>query len=556
MKEEILKQALANAVKFNGKANPGAVIGKMLSKFKDKDPKEIAKEVNEIIKEVNMMDPEDQKDRLNDLGGVEETKREKQEGLKELPDVKKKVIMRVAPSPSGPLHIGHAYIIGLNYEYTKKYKGKFIIRIEDTNPDKIYPPAYDLIPEDANWLCENKVSEIIIQSDRMDTYYLYAEKLLAEGHLYVCECDPLKYKEMISKSVPCPCRDLSPKQNQERFRKMFKGYEMGEAVVRFKSDIKHKNPAMRDFPLLRINDAEHPRTKKKYRVWPLMNFSVAIDDMELGITHALRGKDHADNAKRQEMIHKALKKPTPIAISVGRINFEGFEVSCTKTKEKIDEKKFTGWDDIRIPFLPALRRRGYQPEALRKFATEIGVTRNDKSVEIDEFFKTINAFNKDIIDSKSNRYFFIPFPKEVIIENAEEQKIELDLHPEHKKGGRKFKTTDSFYLTQQDYDSFKDEELIRLMDCLNFIKKGDKLVFESKDYKTFKNSGSKIIHWLPKEDKLIDVEILMPDNTIIEGLAESNLKSVKEGQIIQFERFGFVRLDSKDKKYKFWFCHK
>ena len=560
MKQEILKQALANAINYGGKANPGAVIGRIINQFKDKDTKEIALEVNKIIKEVNSLSLEEQKAKLESLGGVEETVHKRKEGLKDLPNVKGSVIMRFAPSPSGPLHVGHAYILGLNYEYIKKYDGKLIIRIEDTNADNIYPDAYKMIPEDANWLCDNKVDDVVIQSDRMEIYYKYAEKLFESGHLYVCDCDNEEFKKALLKGISCECRNLAPEAQIKRFRKMFDkedGYDMGEVVVRFKSDIHHKNPAMRDFPLLRINDSPHPRTGNKYRVWPLMNFAVSIDDLELGVTHALRGKDHADNAKRQEMIHHVLNFKTPEAISVGRINFEGFEVSCSKTKERIKNKEFTGWDDIRIPFLPALRRRGYSPEAFRRYAMEVGITKTDKSVEINEFFKTINAFNKEVVDSKAHRFFFITDPVEINIEGAPEQHIEMDLHPENKLGGRKFKVKDSFLLQKSDVDSFKDEELIRLMDCLNFMKKGKGFVFESKEYEKFKGSGSTIIHWVPKSNDLVNVEVLMPDNTTLKGVAENTIKTIKVGHVVQLERFGFARLDSFEKNlYKFWFCHK
>lgn len=560
MQKAILKYALANALKFNGKANPGAVIGKVISLFKDKDPKEIAKEANKIIKEVNSMSFGEQQRNLDELGGIEEKVHKKKEGLKDLPFAEHgKVMMRIAPSPSGPLHIGHAFVIGLNYEYVKKYNGKFIVRIEDTNPDKIYIPAYHLIPDDAQWLCQGGVDQIVIQSERMDIYYNYAEKLIKENHIYICDCDNETFKKNMQKGIPCECRELPSDAQLKRFKKMFNknGYQMGDAVARFKSDIKHPNPAFRDFPLLRINDTPHPRQSSKYRVWPLMNFSVAIDDMELGITHTLRGKDHADNAKRQEMIHHALKVKTPISLSVGRINFEGFEVSCSKTKERIEKGEFTGWDDIRIPFLLALRRRGYHPEALRRYSLDVGITRVDKSVDIREFFKTIDAHNKDLIDPVAYRYFFVWDPKLIKIKDALQQGITLDLHPDNKKGGRELLSKGEYYITKDDYGSIKDKELIRLMDCLNFKKEKRSFVFDSEDYETYKEEGKRIIHWLPKDDKLVNVEVLMPDNTTLKGLAEETIRHMRIDEVCQFERFGFVRLDSKEKDlYKFWFAHK
>jgi glutamyl-tRNA synthetase len=446
----------------------------------------------------------------------------------------------------------------LNYLYSRKYKGTFILRIEDTNPENIYPDAYELIEKDAQWLTQNHVKQVIVQSERMEIYYKYALKLLEEGHAYVCLCDAEEFRKLSQNMEQCPCRDNSTEENVKRWEKMLSTYKQGEAVVRFKTDIKHKNPAMRDFPILRINEAPHPRQGEKYKIWPLMNFAVAIDDMELGVTHALRGKDHADNAKRQEFIHKALGVDTPIPISVGRINFTGtaVEVSCSKTRAMIENGEFEGWEDIRLPFVGALRRRGYQPEAFQKYATEIGISMTDKSVELNEFFKTINSFNKEVIDPLAHRYFFIREPIEVTIKNALHKHICLDLHPDAKKGGRVFETTDTFYLAKEDVDGFYADELYRLMDCLNFMKKGKEYIFMSEDYETYKKNGKKIIHWLPKNKKLIDVEILMPDNTTAKGYGEEAIAELEIGAIVQFERFGFCRLDSiEGNVYTFWFGH-
>lgn len=563
--ELIRKYALQNAVRYNGKATPGAVIPKIIgedSTIKDK-LKELIPEISKIISEVNSMNPEAQKEELEKTAPeLLEIKQKKREGLKELPNVKGKVIMRIAPSPSGPMHIGHAYIASLNYEYVKKYGGEFHLRIEDTNPDNIYEPAYEMIPEDLNWLCEGNVSKIIIQSSRIQKYYKYAEKLINQGNIYICDCNPDEFKTLIENSQACPCRELSSEIQMERWKKMLNrnGYEQGTAVVRFKSELNHKNPAMRDFPLLRINEAFHPKTKNKYRVWPLMNFSVSIDDMEFGTTHALRGKDHADNAKRQEMIHNALGCKTPTPISVGRINFEGFEVSCSSTRKKINEGKYNGWDDIRIPFIPALRRKGYQPEAFRKYAIDVGISQNDKSVELLQFFKQINAMNKDIIDSKSNRYFFIEEPVQIQITGAPEQDIELDLHPEHKKGGRKFKTHEAFFITRGDFEVFEEGKLYRLMDCLNFTCEGGEFKFHSLKYEEYKEKGSSIIHWLPASPENIETEVVIGDgNDIVytKGIGEETIKKINEEEIVQLERFGFARLDKKtDSKLIFWFAHR
>ena len=577
MEETIRKYALQNAVKFNGKANPGAVIGKLLGEkpeLKDKI-KDISKQVNAILKEINSMSLEKQKELL-EKEAPELLKEKKHAEKRELPELKntKKVIMRFEPSPSGPLHIGHAYVLSLNSEYCRKYKGKLILRIGDTNPENIYPPAYKLIEQDAKWVTKGNVDQIIIQSDRLEIYYGYMERLIGLDKAYICICDTEKYKQLIIKQQPCPCRALPKEEHLQRWKKMFKGYEQGEAVARIKTELSHKNPAMRDFPVFRINETSHVKQKKKYRVWPLMNMAVTVDDIEMGITHVIRAKDHYDNAMRQKYIYEYLNKPFPESLFVGRINFEGMPVSCSKTRPLIEDKTYTGWDDIRLPFLAALKRRGYQPDALIRYSIDVGISLNDKTVTKEEFFKTINAQNKDIIDKDSFRYFFIWNPKEITIENAPEQDIELDLHPDNKKGGRKFKTKDKFYITEEDFNSLKDNKIYRLMDCINFTKKGDKLIFHSKDYKEFKENGEKIIHWLPKisnegekglekssaflkEKDLLKIEVLKEDNEAVKGLGENSMESIKENQIIQAERFGFLRCDKKEKnKLMFWFAHK
>ena len=565
MKTEIRKHALQNAVQFKGKANPKSLVGKIMGAFPEAraDPQGTMALISEVTDEVNSLSPEQQIEELKQSAPemLEKKVHEKREGLKPLPDAEKgKVIMRFAPSPSGPMHLGHAMTIGVIEEYCRMYDGKFIIRIEDTNPDNIYPPAYEMIPEEAQWLTENNIKEVMIQSDRIPIYYSYVEKLLEKNAVYICTCDPEEFRKLSLDKKPCPCRDLPKEEQEARWKKMLdpEGYKQGEAVARVKTDITHKNPAMRDFPIARINESEHPRQGKKYRVWPLMNLSVFADDVESGMTHTLRGKDHADNAKRQEYMYNYLEKPIPFTLFQGRINFEDMQISCSKTKKLIAEGKYSGWDDIRLPFLDALRRRGYQPGTFIKWAVSMGGSLADKKVSAKEAFKNINAFNKEILEPMAKRFFFVDDPVKIKVNGAPEQDVELDLHPDNIKGGRKFHTKEDFIITKDDYSSLKEGKLSRLMDCLNYTKEGDKFTFDSLDYETYKEQGCSIIHWLPNdEDQLIDTEILMPDKTTIKGKAEKNLEMLKTGDVIQFERFGFCRLDSiEDGLYKFWFTHK
>ena len=266
MKDLIMKHALKNAMEFQGKANPNAVLGRVLSEkteLKKNIPK-LRKDIEIIIKGIEKLAPEEQKEKLKSHSPeLLKEKKEKKKGL-ELPETKKgKVILRIAPSPSGPLHIGHAYGGSLNYEYAKAYNGKFIVRIEDTNPENIYPQAYDLIKEDANWLTKNNVSQFVVQSERLGKYYDYAEKLVNMGKAYVCTCDVDEWRKLKAQAQACPCRDLSKKEQQIRYARMFNEFAEGEAVLKLKTDIKDKNPAMRDFSIMRINEHVHPKAKKE-----------------------------------------------------------------------------------------------------------------------------------------------------------------------------------------------------------------------------------------------------------------------------------------------------
>ncbi len=561
MEELIRKYALDNAVKFEGKANPGAVIGKVLKEDPSlkENMKEVSKEINSIVKEINSLGLEKQKKELEKYAKeLPKKKPEKKKGLKELKNAGKKIMMRFEPSPSGPMHLGHAYALSLNSEYARKYDGKLILRIADTNPENIYEPAYEFLPEDGKWLTKDNISKVVVQSDNLGKYYDYAEKLVSMGKAYVCECSSDKFRELIFKKKACPCRGLDKKEHEERYAKMFSSYKPGEAVLRLKTEINHPNPAMRDFPLMRVNEHEHPRQGTRFRVWPLMNLAVFVDDVELGITHVLRAKDHMDNAKRQEYLYNYLGKPIPETVFIGKINFEGMPMSCSKVRLLIEEGKYSGWDDIRLPFLSALRRRGYQPDAFIKYALDVGVTQTDKSVDRDEFFKALNHFNKEIIDDSTDRYFFVKDPVEIVVEGAPEQEVKLLKHPEHKKKGyRVFKTHDRFYISKEDLDNIKDREMVRLMDCLNLVKKGKKFVFDSTEHSRYKKEGKHIIHWLPAQGNLVDAEILMPDKSKVKGYAEPEAGKLKAGSSIQFERSGFCRLDKKEKdRLVFWFGHR
>ena len=399
MNKKIIKAyALKNAIEHKGKAQSGSVIPGLFNHGLKKDKiKETMPEINKIISEINKFNSEQQKKEFSKLEHLI-GHRQVREGLPELPNTKKPVVMRFSPSPSGPLHIGHALTSSLSFLYVQKYKGTFYIRIEDTNPENIYKPAYKMIEQESSWLFKNRV-KFVIQSERMKIYYKYLEKLIKTKSAYVCTCPSESFKEFSTKKQNCPCRNINEKEQLERWGKMLdkKGFKEGQAVVRFKSDMKNKNPAFRDFPLARINTHPHPLQKNKYKVWPLMNLAVAVDDIEQKMTHIIRAKEHRDNAERQKMIFKALgkQKQFPWTGFLGRIHLKDFELSASKMRHDVESGKYKSWDDPRLPTLASLKKQGYTPQAFHRFAEQIGLNEVDKNIDKKEFFLLLDNFETE-----------------------------------------------------------------------------------------------------------------------------------------------------------------
>ncbi|MBI5803222.1 hypothetical protein HY448_00870 [Candidatus Pacearchaeota archaeon] len=395
LEKKALAYALKNALAHEGKAQQGSVISSLFHEGLNKeDIKKYSRKISEIVSEINSLSVNQQREKFEKLK-KDVSERKTREGLEELPNVPNSgIVTRFGPAPSGPLHVGNAFTGTLSFLYFKKYNGKFYTRIEDTNPDVIEKKFYDLVIEDVKWLFNNE-SKIIIQSERMELYYRYAEKLIKKTVAYVCICSSESFKALSENMKACPCRDLSVKENLERWKKMLdkKGFKQGGAVLRFKSNLKNPNPAMRDFPLARINLTKHPIQGNKYRVWPLMNLAVTVDDIETKVTHAIRGKDHFDNAKKQEMIYRVLGKKPPWAAFLGKIKFKDLELSKRKIKQAIVEGEYSGWDDPNLPTLISLRKKGYKPSAFWKLMEHIGLSDNDKVMSKKDFFELLDQFN-------------------------------------------------------------------------------------------------------------------------------------------------------------------
>ena len=552
LEEIVYKHTLLNAAKHKGSANPGAVIGSIMANEPElrSRAKEIGPLAGKIVAQVNNLSQEEQASEMEKYNvEVKEKKKVKEEGLQELPGSHENIVLRFAPNPSGPLHIGHSRAAVPNAEYVKRHDGKLILRIEDTDPKRVYEDAYEMIPEDLKWLGINP-NEIIYQSDRFEIYYDYALQLIENGAAYMCTCDGATFKELKDNCKACPCRDNSVEENLKLWDK-FDTMDVGEAVLRVKTDINHKNPAIRDWVAMRIVDETHPRLGNKYRIYPMMNFSVAVDDHLMGMTHVLRGKDHLANSEKQKYLYDHMGWNLPEFIHYGRLKMEDIALSTSKALEGIENGTYSGWDDPRLGTLRAVARRGIDPRTIYNLITEIGVKMADSAIS----WKKIYGLNRNLLEPIANRYFFVEDPQLIEVKNYEcgDVIIERPLHADHlDRGNRLLPFNGSAYLAKSDIN----DGVFRLMDAVNVDIDGDEITYNSTSFEDARDLKARIIQWVPAEDN-VKVTIVMDDASLKRGLGESSLNDLKVGDIVQFERVGFARLDEiKDDELVFYYAHK
>ncbi len=383
--KKILAYALKNAIEHEGKAKEGFVLNSLFHDGLQKTKiKETLPKIKDSVKYVNSLKIEDQK---IELAKLEEfvSKRKIRKGLPELPNVKGKVVMRFPPFPSGPLHIGNARALILNDEYAKRYKGDLLLVIDDTigsEEKQIVPEAYELIKQGVELLGVKYKQPILTKSSRLLIYYEYAEKLINLGKAYVCSCPVDKLRENRQMGIECSCRQFPISVQLKKWKQMFNA-KQGEFTLRLKTNMQHKNPAFRDRVIFRISEREHPITKNKYRVWPLLEFSWAVDDHLLGITHILRGKELMIETEMEKYIFDIFKWKYPEFLHLGLLNFEGVKLSKSKGQKEIKLGRYTGWDDPRTWSIQSMMKRGIAPEAIRKFLISLGLRQNEITVPID-----------------------------------------------------------------------------------------------------------------------------------------------------------------------------
>ena len=559
MKEEVREYALKNAVLHGGQAQQKAVISKLLGQNPDlrKKAKDIIPEVINIINEVNSMDPEEQRRIVEEMDPeffVSEKKEKKEKkGLPPLPDAEEgKVVTRMPPEPNGYPHIGHGMSFYFNYYYAREYGGKVILRFDDTNPKAEQREFYDAIKDDLRWMGLSWEREHNM-SDDMEKYYDYAVGLIRSGNAYMCGCEPEKVSKLRYDKKTCECQQNSVEENMGLWESM-PDAEEGSLALRLRGDVSSQNTAMRDPTLFRIIRHPHPIQGDRYSVWPVYDFACSIEDSILGVTHVLRSNEFALRIELQDYIRELLQLRCPITIQYSRFTIRGTPTSKRLIKPLILDRTVSGWDDPRLVTVRGLRRRGIVPETIQELAKEMGLSTAEPEID----WSLIESINRKLIDPVSKRFFFVEDPVEVDVSGLKPCEVELRMHPVEDLGTRRIKVGEKVYISSSDASGLEDGGLVRLKDLCNIRvtgREGEKIrsdiIEDDIDIRSLKK-----IQWVSEDFVLVSVLMshslykdkeLNPESLSINlGLGEASLDSLDIGEIVQFERYGFVRIDSKD----------
>jgi len=554
----VLKWALKNAVDHDGKAMAGPVIAKVIGENPElkKDVRRVKEIVEEVVEMVNSMKLEEQREMLMEIAPeLLERKKVEEKKLPPLPNAEKgKVVTRLPPEPSGYMHIGHGMSGLLNYLYAKMYDGFVWLRFEDTDPRKVKPEYYESFRRGYRWLGIEWDDEKN-NSDDIELFYKYAEKLIKLGKAYVCTCPIERIRRFRREMKECEHKSQGVDENLDLWNRMLGGeFGEGEAILRLKGDMRSKNTVMRDPALFRIIDHPHPLTGRRYRVWPLYDFAVSIEDHLCGVTHVLRTSEFALRDELQNYIRELLGMRNPIYVEYSRFEFKGTPVSKRKLRALIEAGIASSWDDPRFPTIDGIRRRGILPEAIREFTvTQTGFSYAKREYDWSLLF----AINRRLLDPKARRLFFTPNPAKLVVENSPKIFADIPYHPDNRElGSRRVEAEGEFYVSGGDFEEMKVGDVLRLKYLMNLriIEKTDEYVrAEFLSREPMKNI--KIIQWVPVHEA-VRVKVLVPDiiylndeinaNSlkVVDGFGEKAVDDVEVDEIVQFERFGFCRRDS------------
>jgi glutaminyl-tRNA synthetase len=505
-----------------------------------------------------------------------------------------RVQTRFPPEPNGYLHIGHAKSICLNYGLAVKYGGKFNLRYDDTNPMKEEQEYVDSIREDVRWLGANWEDRELYASDYFGQLYEWAEKLIRDGKAYVCDLsaeEVAKTRGDVKGGKESPYRNRSVEENLDLFRRMKAGeFPDGARTLRAKIDMAHPNFNMRDPVMYRILHAEHQHTGAAWCIYPMYDYAHGQSDSIEGITHSICTLEFENHRPLYDWYIKNIGIYAPQQIEFARLNVTYTVLSKRRLIQLVQEKHVRGWDDPRMPTISGVRRRGYTPEAMRKFCERIGVSKFEGVIDISWLE---DALREDL-NKRANRVMGVLRPLRVVIENYPEgqtEEMEAINNPEDPGAGkRKVPFARVLYVERDDFREDPPKDFFRLapgrevrlryayfVKCTSVVKdaKGEAIelrcTYDPATRGGDAPDGRKVkvtIHWVSAQHA-VDAEIRLYDHlftkpdpddvpegkTYIDNLnpqslelltgckLEPSLANAKIGDKFQFERLGYFCVD-------------
>lgn len=493
----------------------------------------------------------------------------------ELPGAEEgKVVVRFPPEASGYLHIGHAKAALLNQHYQVTFKGKLIMRFDDTNPEKEKEDFEKVILEDVAML-QIKPDQFTYTSDHFPAIQRLAEKLLQEGKAYIDDTPPDVMKQEREQRIESHNRSNSVEKNMQMWEEMKKGTEYGQTCcMRAKIDMNSNNGCLRDPTLYRCKNAPHPRTGSTYKVYPTYDFACPIVDSVEGVTHALRTTEYHDRDEQFYWVIDALGIRKPFIWEYARLNLNNTVLSKRKLTWFVNEGYVDGWDDPRFPTVRGVLRRGMTVEGLKQFIAAQGGSRSVVNMEWDKIW----SFNKKVIDPVAPRYTALLSSQVVLVHvsEAKEEMKEVAKHPKNADVGMKqVWFGPKVFIEGADAETFTEGEMVTFINWGNLIitkihrdSSGvissieARLNLENTDYKKTTK-----ITWIadtahaplvptvcvnyqhlitkPVLGKDDDFKSYINKNSKMEEkmLGDPCLKDLKKGDIIQLQRRGFYICD-------------
>ena len=380
-----------------------------------------------------------------------------------------RVVTRFPPEPNGCLHIGHAKSITLNFGIAAEHEGGIChLRFDDTNPSKEDIEYIESIKSEVEWLGFDWGDHLYYASDHFEKLYQYAAQLIKEGKAYVCSLSPQEIREyrgtLTEPGKNSPYRERSFEESLDLFERMEAGeFEEGSHVLRAKIDMSSPNLNLRDPVLYRILRVTHNRTGDRWCIYPMYDFAHSLSDSVEGITHSICTLEFEDHRPLYDWLLDELDLPChPQQIEFARLNVSHTVMSKRKLLELVEDRYVTGWDDPRMPTISGLRRRGYTPEAIRKFCERVGVAKRDNTVEM----ALLEHCIREDLNQRVPRVMAVLRPLRVVIDNYPEDQVEeLDAlnNPEDSNmGSRKVPFSRVLYIEQDDFREDPPGKFFRL----------------------------------------------------------------------------------------------